>query len=196
MCTNKLRFSESEICQLADIQDSIQRMREGELVPPGPNSDKQSVDARLSSSCPSLTVESGEEGDTPTPRRRNRQQHFKDHKSHRKRSGRPRSPSVSTGESDEEVSECGLDFVDGHQLRAGSSSQPNTARDRAGSNILPPNFHSGLPRPAEAVNPSMGVARVDHLTGGLPSLHKSVSTPSMVQNDANSDAISSSGKSS
>merc|ERR1719483_913426 len=131
---------ESEICQLADIQDSIQRMREGELVPP--NSDKQSVEARLSSSCPSLTVESGEEGDTPTPRRRSRQQHYKDHKSHRKRSGRPRSPSVSTGESDEEVSE-GIDFVDGHQHRSGSTSQPNTARDRTGSNALPAHFHPG-----------------------------------------------------
>jgi len=184
---------ESEICQLADIQDSIQRMREGELVPP--NSDKQSVEARLSSSCPSLTVESGEEGDTPTPRRRSRQQHYKDHKSHRKRSGRPRSPSVSTGESDEEVSE-GLDFVDGHQHRSGSTSQPNTARDRTGSNALPAHFHPGLPRPTEAVNPAMGVARVDHLSGGLPSLHKSVSTPSMVQNDVNNDNIPSSGKSS
>ena len=48
---------ESEICQLADIQDSIQRMREGELVV----GDKQSVEARLSSSCPSLVVDSGEE---------------------------------------------------------------------------------------------------------------------------------------
>ena len=169
-------------------------MREGELVPP--NSDKQSVEARLSSSCPSLTVESGEEGDTPTPRRRSRQQHYKDHKSHRKRSGRPRSPSVSTGESDEEVSECGLDFIDGHQHRSGSNSQPNTARDRTGSTALPAHFHPGLPRPAEAVNPAMGVARVDHLSGGLPSLHKSVSTPSMVQNDANNEAVPSSGKSS
>ena len=169
-------------------------MREGELVPP--NSDKQSVEARLSSSCPSLTVESGEEGDTPTPRRRSRQQHFKDHKSHRKRSGRPRSPSVSTGESDEEVSECGVDSVDGHQHRSGSTSQPNTARDRTGSTALPAHFHPGLPRPAEAVNPTMGVARVDHLSGGLPSLHKSVSTPSMVQNDANNDNGTPSGKSS
>merc|ERR1719234_2356813 len=61
---------ESEICQLADIQESIQRMREGELV----GVEKQAVESRLSSSCPSLAIESGAEtGETrETPRRRGR----------------------------------------------------------------------------------------------------------------------------
>ena len=38
--------AEAEICQLADIQDSIQRMREGDLSA-HPGADKQSVEARL-----------------------------------------------------------------------------------------------------------------------------------------------------
>ena len=34
--------------------------------------EKQAVESRLSSSCPSLAIESGAEGSTPTPRRRGR----------------------------------------------------------------------------------------------------------------------------
>ena len=126
-------------------------MREGEGVAPS-QSDKQSVEARLSSSCPSLVVDSGEEGagaaDTPDGGRRGRgragQQHFKDHRDYRKRSGRQRSPSVSTGDSEEE----GGDAVRG----AGG----------AGS-------HVGL--------------EAGGGLGGLQALHKSISTPSMVDND-------------
>jgi hypothetical protein len=44
-------FAEAEICQLADIQENIQKMREGEL------GDRQRLEARLSSSCPALAVE-------------------------------------------------------------------------------------------------------------------------------------------
>ena len=108
----KISLAEAEICQLADIQDSIQRMREGEGVAPS-QSDKQSVEARLSSSCPSLVVDSGEEGagaaDTPDGgrRARGRAPHFKDQRDYRKRSGRQRSPSVSTGDSEEEAVEAG-----------------------------------------------------------------------------------------
>ena len=112
-------------------------MREGDICQS--QSDKQSVEARLSSSCPSLVVESGDEAsaavDTPDggrrPRGRGQNQHFKDHRDYRKRSGRQRSPSVSTGESDEE---------------AGGT----------GGNLQ-----------------------------GLETLHKSVSTPSMVENESN-----------
>jgi len=42
---------EAEICQLADIQENIQRMRAGEVL------DHQSLESRLSTSCPSLAVE-------------------------------------------------------------------------------------------------------------------------------------------
>ena len=80
---------ESEICQLADIQESIQRMREGEA---GEGGDP----CRLSSSCPSLAIESGQEGETPTPRRRGRGPQFGGkggRGGHRKaRGGRARSP--------------------------------------------------------------------------------------------------------
>ena len=139
-------FAEAEICQLADIQDSIQRMREGDICQT--QSDKQSVEARLSSSCPSLVVESGDEAagvaDTTDGGRRGRgrgqPQHFKDHRDYRKRSGRQRSPSVSTGESDEEGLEGGGPAVKLSGLEAGA---------------------------------------------GLQTLHKSVSTPSMVENENN-----------
>lgn len=136
---------EAEICQLADIQDSIQRMREGDICQT--QNDKQSVEARLSSSCPSLVVESGEEAafvDIPNGGRRGRgrdqAQQLKDHRDYRKRSGRQRSPSLSTGESEEEGIE--------------------------------------------------GVRPAGNLTGleagsGLQTLHKSVSTPSMVENETN-----------
>ena len=60
-CLDECFFSEAEICQLADIQDSIQRMREGDLCSLA--TDKQTVEARLSSSCPSLVVDSGDEVD-------------------------------------------------------------------------------------------------------------------------------------
>jgi hypothetical protein len=44
-------IAEAEICQLADIQENIQKMREGEL------GERQRLEARLSSSCPALAVE-------------------------------------------------------------------------------------------------------------------------------------------
>ena len=140
-------------------------MREGDLCQL--NTDKQTVEARLSSSCPSLVVESGDEadlnlgvGDSPSEARRgqhhaNRAQQRGGHVNHRKtRTGRARSPSVSTGESDEDtVSDC----VDTGHMRA------------------------------PVTNVNMGVAGPG-LTTGLPNLHKSVSTPSMVQhNDNNLD---------
>ena len=131
-------------------------MREGEGVAPS-QSDKQSVEARLSSSCPSLVVDSGEEGagatDTPDggrrPRGRAGQQHFKDHRDYRKRSGRQRSPSVSTGDSEEEAVEGGRGVRPGAGGGGGGGGAAN---------------HAGL----EAVS-------------GLQALHKSISTPSMVE---------------
>ena len=72
-----------------------------------------------------------------------------------------RSPSESTGDSEEE------------QVDSGRGRLTNPAR------------------PPQAVNTGvMGVARVEHLAGPLPSLHKSVSTPSMVHNDQNNDIAS------
>ena len=146
-------LSEAEICQLADIQDSIQRMREGEVCQS--QTEKQSVEARLSSSCPSLVVDSGEEGggvvDTPDgvrrPRGRAQNQHFKDQRDYRKRAGRQRSPSVSTGDSEEEAVEA----VRGGRAGGGGGGAGNHAGLEAGS--------------------------------GLQALHKSISTPSMVDND-------------
>ena len=158
-------FAEAEICQLADIQDSIQRMREGDLCPP--LQDRQSVEARLSSSCPSLIVESGDEaglaGDQAAPpgvsggQLSPSVQHRRDqHRGHgagrpgaRQRPGRARSPSVSTGESDEDT----------------------TVSDTSAPHRQP--RHHQL---------SMGVAPGP---GGGAGLHKSVSTPSMVAANEN-----------
>ena len=157
-------FSEAEICQLADIQDSIQRMREGDLCP-GSNTDKQTVEARLSSSCPSLAqVDSGDEVDTvdntpdthraQTPRSGGRapvvttgQRSGGRRSAVRSGRGGHRSPSVSTGDSDDDT-----DTVD-------------TGAAGHGSHVR------------------MGVAGPGLTTGHLTSLHKSVSTPSMVQHN-------------
>ena len=159
-----LRVAEAEICQLADIQDSIQRMREGELGPPG--QDKQSVEARLSSSCPSLIVDSGDEaageaGHQPaagqeTAARRQPGPHQQQrpgaggHRAARARKN-ARSPSVSTGESDEDT-DC-VDSGGGGGHRRHAPAVMGVAVGGAGGGGLGP---------------------------GLTSLHKSVSTPSMV----------------
>ena len=139
-------------------------MREGDLCPQ--QSDKQSVEARLSSSCPSLVVDSGDEVDSGQARspvsargqagghrsggqQRTTNKHGTIANHHRKaRSGRARSPSVSTGESDEDtVSDC---------------------VDTGGGGV------------------TMGVAGPGLMTtsGVGHNLHKSVSTPSMVQHDS------------
>ena len=129
-------------------------MREGEGVGPS-QSEKQSVEARLSSSCPSLVVDSGEEGagvaDTPDGGRRprGRAPHYKDGRDYRKRSGRQRSPSVSTGDSEEEALEGG------RAVRPGGGGGAGGAVNHAGLEAGP----------------------------GLQALHKSISTPSMVDND-------------
>ena len=125
-------------------------MREGEVCQS--QTEKQSVEARLSSSCPSLVVDSGEEGggvvDTPDgvrrPRGRAQNQHFKDQRDYRKRAGRQRSPSVSTGDSEEE----------GGEAVRGAGGAGSHAGLEAGGGL-----------------------------GGLQALHKSISTPSMVDND-------------
>ena len=155
--------AEAEICQLADIQDSIQRMREGDLCPP--LQDRQSVEARLSSSCPSLIVESGDEagltGDqaqppgvsggqlSPSQHRRGHHRGHGGQRPGRQRPGRPRSPSVSTGESDEDTVSDTSAPRGQHQLSMGVAPGPG------------------------------GVA-----LGGA-GLHKSVSTPSMVAANEN-----------
>ena len=135
-------------------------MREGDLCPP--LQDRQSVEARLSSSCPSLIVESGDEaglpGDqtqppgiaggqvSPSQTRRGHHRGHGGQRPGRQRPGRARSPSVSTGESDEDtVSDSAPSQPSLHQLNMG------VATGQAG-----------------------GVA-----VGGA-GLHKSVSTPSMV----------------
>ena len=131
-------------------------MREGEGVGAPSHSEKQSVEARLSSSCPSLVVDSGEEAagaaDTPDGGRRprGRAQHFKDQRDYRKRSGRQRSPSVSTGDSEEEVAE------------AGRAVRPGGGGGGGGGSVN----HAGL-----------------ETGSGLQALHKSISTPSMVDTD-------------
>ena len=128
-------------------------MREGEVCQS--QAEKQSVEARLSSSCPSLVVDSGEEAggagggvDTPEggrrPRARAQTQHFKDQRDYRKRAGRQRSPSVSTGDSEEEGGEA---------VRGAGGAGSHVGLEAGG----------GL--------------------GGLQALHKSISTPSMVDND-------------
>ena len=161
-------IAEAEICQLADIQDSIQRMREGDLCPP--LQDRQSVEARLSSSCPSLIVESGDEagltGDqtqppgvsggqlSPSQHRRGHHRGHGGQRPGRQRPGRARSPSVSTGESDEDtVSDT-----------SASRGQPQTRQHQLSMGVAP--------------GPG-GVA-----LGGA-GLHKSVSTPSMVAANEN-----------
>ena len=122
--------------------------------------EKQSVEARLSSSCPSLVVDSGEEAggagggvDTPEggrrPRARAQTQHFKDQRDYRKRAGRQRSPSVSTGDSEEEA------------VEGGRAVRPAGGGGGAGLN------HAGL-----------------ETGSGLQALHKSISTPSMVDGDS------------
>ena len=142
---------ESEICQLADIQESIQRMREGELVVQG---EKQGVECRLSSSCPSLAVDSGAEGEAGAGTGGRRRGRGKGQRGARKvRGGRARSPSESTGESDEEEARAGEDQADGR---------------RGGQH-----YHA---RGAEAVHP--GIHDTTNLNN---SLHKSISTPSMMQ---------------
>lgn len=159
--SNHSFIAEAEICQLADIQDSIQRMREGDLCPP--LQDRQSVEARLSSSCPSLIVESGDEagltGDqaatpgvsggqlSPSQHRRGHHRGHGGPRPGRQRPGRARSPSVSTGESDED-----------------------TVSDNS------------APRQPRQHQLSMGVAPGP---GGGAGLHKSVSTPSMVAANEN-----------
>jgi len=148
---------ESEICQLADIQESIQRMREGEA---GEGGDP----CRLSSSCPSLAIESGQEGETPTPRRRGRGPQFGGkggRGGHRKaRGGRARSPSESTGESEDEGGEGEGRGRHQHQ----GQHTPQHHGDRHGGHHG--SHHGG------------------HHGGDLATpLHKSVSTPSMAQSD-------------
>ena len=157
-----LLVAEAEICQLADIQDSIQRMREGDLGPPG--QDKQSVEARLSSSCPSLIVDSGDEaageaghqaaGQEAARRPGPHQQQRPGAGGHRAARARKnaRSPSVSTGESDEDT-DC-VDSGGGGGHRRHAPAVMGVAVGGAGGAGLGP---------------------------GLASPHKSVSTPSMVQ---------------
>ena len=144
---------------MADIQDSIQRMREGDLSSQ-PGADKQSVEARLSSSCPSLAVDSGEEAETiggvvtdqltPVQSRGSRAGArqgaggARGRRSAGGRGGRARSPSVSTGDSDED-----------------------TVSDQASD-----------PQRVSSMGVAVGPAGLT--PGQLTSLHKSVSTPSMV----------------
>ena len=127
-------------------------MREGDICQA--QSDKQSVEARLSSSCPSLVVDSGDEAaavvDTPDGGRRGRGrgqgQHFKDHRDYRKRSGRQRSPSVSTGESDEEaggtpVNLAGLETGSGLQTLHKSVSTPSMGENENNAGTANTNHH-------------------------------------------------------
>ena len=133
--------------------------------------EKQPVESRLSSSCPSLAIESGAEGETPTPRRRGRgggHGHGPYGKAGRAaggqrraaRSGRVRSPSESTGESDEE---------EGGEVRGGGGHHhqhhPAGSRQMMGEGMLTHPGVEGSP------------------VGSGGALHKSVSTPSMAQGE-------------
>ena len=132
--------------------------------------EKQAVESRLSSSCPSLAIESGAEGETPTPRRRGRGggQYGKAGRAaggqrRAARSGRVRSPSESTGESDEE---------EGGEVRGGGGGHhhhhqhhPANSRQMMGEGMLAHPGVEGSP------------------VGSGGALHKSVSTPSMAQGE-------------
>ena len=133
------------------------------------------MESRLSSSCPSLAIESGAEGETPTPRRRGRgggHGHGPYGKAgHRAgggqrraaRSGRVRSPSESTGESDEEEN--------GSEVRAGGGGHHNHHQHHPGSRQMM----------GEGMLAHPGVEGSPVGSGGA--LHKSVSTPSMAQGE-------------
>jgi len=153
---------EAEICQLADIQENIQRMREGEVL------DHQSLESRLSTSCPSLAVEAA---------KRKKSRHSHQHRN-RRRSDRNRSPSMSTGESEEEEASEGVGDSSHRSSdsihRSRDSVDTGRPRDRS-SSLRPAMFEppaggggGGLP-PAEAVN----------------QLAKSVSTPHIPENGVN-----------
>ena len=134
------------------------------------------MESRLSSSCPSLAIESGAEGETrETPRRRGRGGGGHGKAGHRAtgnggqrraaaRSGRVRSPSESTGESDEEEGRG--------EVRAGGGGGHNHHQHHPGSRQM---MGEGMMLAHGGVEGSP--------VGSGGALHKSVSTPSMAQGE-------------
>jgi len=164
---------EAEICQLADIQQNIQRMREGEVL------DHQNLESRLSTSCPSLVVEAAK-------RKKNRQSH---QQRFRRRSDRNRSPSMSTGDSEEEVSEGVAESADR------SRDSTDRSRDSVDSRQGPPtgggHHHQNNQQPQRDRSSSLRPA-LYHQTAVSPKqlpveavnqLAKSVSTPHIAAAD-------------
>jgi len=128
---------EAEICQLADIQENIQRMREGEVL------DHQSLESRLSTSCPSLAVEAAN---------KNKRTKHTQQQRYRRRSDRNRSPSMSTGDSDEDT----VDSMPANRSRNNQQQDHTEGRNRdRSSSLRPVLYQPGTPtnqHPVEAIN--------------------------------------------